>query len=98
LRDDEEDGLPEPETLRAVEARMKIVNETLRQRWMSGRCCEYSVASDDDDERSLETTGAILSRVDGRGSMSSGGLDSARESRHSSAEKQEKRMVWYLTH
>jgi len=68
LRDDEEEDLPEPETPRAVEARMKIVNEILRQRWMSGRCCEYSAASDDDDERSLETAGAILSRADGSGS------------------------------
>jgi hypothetical protein len=63
LRDDAEDGLPEPETPRAVEARMKTVKETLRQRWMSGRCCEYSAASEDDDDDkkcSLETAGAIL--------------------------------------
>jgi hypothetical protein len=77
LRDDEDD-LPEPETPRAVVARMKIVNERLRQRWMSGRCCEYSAASDDDgDKRSVETAGAILSR--------SGVPRCARESWHSKA-------------
>jgi len=60
LRDDEEDGLPEPETPRAVEAKMKIVNETLRQRWMSGRCWEYNAARDDDERCSVEIAGAIL--------------------------------------
>lgn len=67
LRDDEEDELFEPEIARAVDARMKIVNEILRQRWTSGRCCKYSAASDD-DERSLETAGAILNCPGGSGS------------------------------
>ena len=52
---------------------------------MSGRCCEYSAASDDDDERNLETAGAILSRLDGGGSMwfnVKGAIARARESRH----------------
>jgi hypothetical protein len=75
LRDDEEDDLPEPEMPRTVEARMKIVNEMLRQRCMSGRCCEYSAASDNGDERSFETAGAILFAVlscpDGGGPVSS---------------------------
>jgi len=70
LRGDEEDGFPEPETPRAVEARMKIVKETLRQRWMSGLCCEYRAANDDEEKCSLETAGAILS---GSGSTSRGG-------------------------
>ena len=62
LRDDEEEDLPEPEIPRAVEARMKIVKEMLRQRWMSGRCCEYRAARDDEEEenRSVEIAGAIL--------------------------------------
>lgn len=61
LRDDEEDGLSEPESARAVETRTKIVNPRLRQRWMSGRCCEYNAVKDDDDENcSVEIAGAIL--------------------------------------
>jgi hypothetical protein len=60
LREEEEDDLPEPETPRAVVARMKIVNERLRQRWMSGRCCEYRTAREEDEKCSFETAGAIL--------------------------------------
>ena len=63
LRDDEEEDLPEPEIPRAVEARMKIVKEMLRQRWMSGRCCEYRAAREEEEEEeksSVETAGAIL--------------------------------------